>query len=99
MFNDHLSSYRLPARWLVRTQLPAGSQSVRVKCPNMTLSDPTPVFLEPVPFTLCKGSARPRDSFGSKDKLGNTALHAGENRDFLSPGPSAPVDGKEGASC
>lgn len=70
MFNDHLSSYRLPARWQVRTQLPAGSQSVRVKCPNMTLSDPTPVFLE-----------------------------AGKNRNFLSPGPSAPVDRKEGASC
>lgn len=98
MFNDHLFFYRLLARSLVRTQLPAGSQSVRVKCPNMTLSDPTPVFLEPVPFTLWS-SARPRDSFGSKDKLGNTALHAGENRDFLSPGPSAPVDGKEGASC
>jgi hypothetical protein len=90
MFNDHLFSYRLPARLLVSSTLFADFQSIRIYCPKITLSIPAPIFLEPFPFKLC--SAHSQVNWGSK------ALAAGKNRDFFLPGPSVPVNGKEDAS-
>lgn len=98
MFDDRLFPCRLPPRLLVRTTLLAERRSIPVAPPNQTLSGYTPVFLDPFPCMLCKSSARRPDFFSNAEGFAIDTLHAGENRDFFSPGRSAPVYGKEDAS-